>query len=51
MTDYEEVEVPKVTTIANFRDVSSLVKSIKPGLLFRSGHIGECCVCWYAWKL
>jgi hypothetical protein len=48
MTDYEEVKVPKVTTISNFRDVSSLVKIIKPGLLFRSGHIGECCVRMYA---
>jgi hypothetical protein len=44
MTDYEQVEAPKVTTIANFRDVSSLVEGIKPGLLFRSGQIGACCV-------
>ncbi|KAI4732486.1 hypothetical protein E4T50_16940 [Aureobasidium sp. EXF-12298] len=40
MTNYE-VEVPKVTTIANFRDVSSLGAGIKPGLLFRSGHIDD----------
>lgn len=41
MSEYEEVKVSGVTTIANFRDVSNLVKALKPGLLFRSGHIGK----------
>lgn len=42
MNEYQEEKAPPLTTIVNFRDVASLVKNIKPGLLYRSANLGEC---------
>ncbi|KAI4718146.1 hypothetical protein E4T48_05641 [Aureobasidium sp. EXF-10727] len=41
MNDYEDEKVPPLTTVLNFRDVARFVKSIKPGLLYRSAHIDD----------
>lgn len=39
--DHQDEKALALATVKNFRDVSSLVKTVKPGLLFRSAHIGE----------
>jgi hypothetical protein len=41
MSAYQEEKAPPLKTVANFRDVASLVKNIKPGLLYRSAKLGE----------
>lgn len=41
MDEHQDEKTPSLTTVVNFRDVSRYVKNIKPGLLFRSAHIGE----------
>lgn len=40
--DRQGEKASALATIKNFRDISSLIKTVKPGLLFRSAHIGMC---------
>ncbi|CAD0055043.1 unnamed protein product, partial [Aureobasidium pullulans] len=37
--DRQGEKASALATIKNFRDISSLIKTVKPGLLFRSAHI------------
>ncbi|KAI4726296.1 hypothetical protein E4T49_05919 [Aureobasidium sp. EXF-10728] len=41
MNEHQDEKVSPLTTILNFRDVSKFVKSLKPGLLYRSAHIDD----------
>ncbi|KAH0339788.1 hypothetical protein KCU81_g7076, partial [Aureobasidium melanogenum] len=41
MSEYQEEKAPPLTTIANFRDVASLIENIKPGLLYRSANLDD----------
>ncbi|KAH0137126.1 hypothetical protein KCU67_g15852, partial [Aureobasidium melanogenum] len=41
MSKYQEEKAPPLTTVANFRDVASLVQNIKPGLLYRSANLDD----------
>ncbi|KAI5272182.1 hypothetical protein E4T47_04509 [Aureobasidium subglaciale] len=41
MANYQDEKAPLPTTVTNFRDVAIHVQNIKPGLLFRSGHIDD----------
>lgn len=43
MSKFQEGKAPPLTTVANFRDVASLVQNINPGLLYRSANLGKCC--------
>ncbi|KAH0367806.1 hypothetical protein KCU65_g4434, partial [Aureobasidium melanogenum] len=41
MSEYQEEKAPPLPTVANFRDVASLVGNIKPGLLYRSANLDD----------
>lgn len=44
MSEYQQEKAPPSKTVLNFRDVAGLVENIKPGLLYRSANLGECCL-------
>jgi hypothetical protein len=41
MDNPQKEETPPLTTVVNFRDISKIAKTVKPGLLFRSAQIGD----------
>ncbi|TIA61672.1 hypothetical protein D6C77_03289 [Aureobasidium pullulans] len=39
--DHQGEKASTLATVRNFRDISSLIKTVKPGLLFRSAHVAD----------
>lgn len=38
--DHQGEKASALATVKNFRDISSLINTVKPGFIFRSAHIG-----------